>query len=76
MMTNNADFQQEIWQPWKHIRRLEMDNDYRQDSLDILYSDNDPDNDPDHDGLRYGGFDKPHGLGVQGRDSEEYLILY
>lgn len=72
MIKDNADLKQEIWQPWKHVRRLEMDVDYKQDSLDTVYSDDDP----DHDGLRYGGFDKPHGLGVQGRESEEYLILY
>jgi len=70
-MRKKANYEQEIWQPWKAVRRDEIDDDYNPDCLDELYSDNDPES----IGYRYGGFDRPHGLGAQAHASESYLIL-
>jgi hypothetical protein len=70
-MRTKTNYEQEIWQPWKAVRRDEIDADYDRDCLDELYSNNDPEG----DGFRYGGYDRPHGLGDHAHASESYLIL-
>lgn len=67
-MQHEADFEQEIWQPWKAVRREEIDDEFETDCLDLLYDD-------DEDGLRYGGFDPPRGLGAEHAVADDYLIL-
>lgn len=68
-MRRKANFAQEIWQPWKAVRREEIDDEFEADCLDILYDYE------DRDGERYGGFSPPRGLGAQNAVADDYLIL-